>query len=379
MVTDSLRYWATETHVDGFRFDLGTILAREMSGFDHQSGFLKACCQDPVLATVKLIAEPWDCGPGGYQVGGFPPGWAEWNDKYRDAARCFWKAEASAAETATRLAASGDIFNHHGRKPWASVNFITAHDGFTLNDLVTYNDKHNDANGEDNRDGSSDNRSWNCGVEGPSDDPKIEALRTRQLRNFLAMLLLSQGTPMMVAGDEFARTQKGNNNAYCQDNDISWVDWNISDRGKSLIAFVQKLTKLRHEYPILRRSRFLTGENNETLGVKDVTWINASGTEMTAEEWTDTNMHCFGMLMDGRAQETGIKQRGQDKTLLLILNAHYDVVNFTLPSAPDGECWSLLIDTNLADDKTSGSFKFGEAYEMTARSLLLLSLERNPS
>src|SRR3954470_17858009 len=270
MVTDSLRYWAEETHVDGFRFDLGTILAREPNGFDNQSGFLKAAGQDPTLQTVKLIAEPWDCGPGGYQVGGFPPGWAEWNDKYRDTVRDFWRGEAAAAALAPRLCASGDLFNHQGRRPWASVNIITAHDGFTLNDLVTYNDKHNEANGEDNKDGHADNRSWNSGVEGPTDDAGINALRERQKRNMLTTLLLSQGTPFVLAGDERGRTQRGNNNAYAQDNEISWVDWSSNERGEALIAFVQKLTSLRRQYPILHRSRFLTGEYNAELDVKDV-------------------------------------------------------------------------------------------------------------
>src|SRR5581483_9301889 len=236
MVADSLRYWVQEMHVDGFRFDLGTILAREPNGFDDRSGFLRACSQDPVLRTVKLIAEPWDCGPGGYQVGGFPPGWAEWNDQFRDTVRDFWRGEAPASALAPRLAASGDLSNHQGRRPWASANFITAHDGFTLNDLVSYNDKHNEANGEDNRDGSSNNRSWNCGAEGPTDDAGINALRQRQRRNFLATLLLSQGTPMMLAGDEFGNTQSGNNNAYCQDNEISWLDWSHPEDAKAMIA-----------------------------------------------------------------------------------------------------------------------------------------------
>src|SRR5690348_1601995 len=295
MVADLLRYWAQEMHVDGFRFDLGTILAREPSGFDTHNGFMKAVMQDPVLAKVKLIAEPWDCGPGGYQVGAFPPGWAEWNDKFRDLTRDFWRGAAPASAIAPRLSASGDIFNHRGRKPWACINFITAHDGFTLNDLVSYNDRHNEANGEDNKDGHADNRSWNCGVEGPTDDEDVNALRDRQRRNFFATLLLSQGTPMLLAGDEFARTQQGNNNAYCQDNEISWVDWEIGEEGEALIRFVQQLTALRHKYPILRRSRFLTGVYNEELGVKDVTWINASGAEMKPEEWGDMSMECFGM------------------------------------------------------------------------------------
>lgn len=374
MVTDSLRYWVEEMHVDGFRFDLGTILAREPHGFDQQSGFLRACGQDPVLGGVKLIAEPWDCGPGGYQVGGFPPGWAEWNDKFRDTVRDFWKGEAPAADISTRLCASGDKFDHRGRRPWASVNFITAHDGFTLNDLVSFNEKHNDANGEDNRDGSSDNRSWNSGAEGPTDDAEVNAIRERQMRNLLGTLLLAQGTPMLLAGDEFGRTQQGNNNAYCQDTEISWIDWDIKEKGQGLIRFVQRLTALRAKYPILRRSRFLTGTYNEELGVKDVTWINASGEEMSAEAWADESMRCFGMLMDGRAQATGIRQRGQDETLLLVMNAHHDLVGFTLPAVAEGAGWERLIDTNLPDESEGASLAFGDRYDVTGRSLLLFRL-----
>jgi glycogen operon protein len=375
MVMDSLRYWVEQTHVDGFRFDLGTILAREPNGFDNKSGFLKACSQDPVLSAVKLIAEPWDCGPGGYQVGGFSPGWCEWNDKFRDTVRDYWRGEVPAAALAPRLCASGDLFNYEGRRPWASVNFITAHDGFTLNDLVTYNDKHNEANGENNQDGSSDNRSWNCGVEGPTDDPEINALRMRQMRNLLGTLLLSQGMPMLLAGDEFGRTQQGNNNTYCQDNEINWLNWNIENKGKSLTRFVQLLTQLRHRYPILRRNRFLTGEYNEELGIKDVTWINAGGGEMQPEHWNDAHAKCFGMLMDGRAQATGIRQRGQDATLLLILNAHHDVVNFQFPEVAGGEAWYCLIDTNQPEsEQTRQACKFGGQYEVTGRSLLLFEL-----
>ena len=374
MVTDSLRYWVTETHVDGFRFDLGTILAREPNGFDNQSGFLKACCQDPILNTVKLIAEPWDCGPGGYQVGGFPPGWAEWNDKFRDTVRDFWCGQVSASALAPRLSASGDCFNHRGRKAWACINFVAAHDGFTLNDLVTYNEKHNEANGEDNNDGSSNNRSWNCGVEGPTEDEAIQALRERQIKNVLATLLLSQGTPMLLAGDELGRTQRGNNNAYCLDSEISWLDWNIEKRGRSLIQFVQQLIRLRHNYPILRRSRFLTGDYNEELGVKDLTWINASGAEMRVEEWNDSNMHCFSMLMDGRAQPTGISRRGEDATLLMVLNAYNDLVKFTLPETVGGREWSLLVDTNLAEISETSNFVSGDSYSATGRSVLLFAL-----
>jgi glycogen operon protein len=377
---DSLRYWVEQTNVDGFRFDLATILAREPEGFDNQSGFLKACLQDPVLSSVKMIAEPWDCGPGGYQVGGFPPGWAEWNGKFRDTARRFWKGDVPVSELAPRLCASGDIFNHDGRRPFASVNFVTAHDGFTLNDLVTYNDKHNEANGEDNHDGSDDNASWNCGVEGPTDDPEVNRLRERMIRNMLATLLLSQGTPMVLGGDEFGRTQKGNNNAYCQDDDISWFDWNLGDKGKSLIRFVQKLTWLRHRYPILRRSRFLTGEEIEEVGSKDLTWINPSGSEMTEEHWADANAHCFGMLIDGRAQPTGIRQRGHEATMLIVFNGHYDVVNFTLPHVQNGDCWYRLIDTNLPEEGIGAAMNPGHVYAVTGRSLLLFTLQNpNPS
>ena len=269
------------------------------------------------------------------------------------------------------------MFNHQGRRPWACVNFVTAHDGFTLNDVVTYNEKHNDANGEDNKDGSSDNRSWNCGAEGPTDDAAINALRSRQIRNMLATLLLSQGTPMMLAGDEFGRTQQGNNNAYCQDSEISWLDWSIEDeRPRSLIRFVQKLTKLRHQYPILRRNRFLTGEYNEELGVKDVTWINANGARNAGQRiGARPNMQCFGMLIDGRSQPTGIRQRGQDATMLLVINGYHDAVSFTLPESPEGKGWTLLIDTNIPDSEETPEFDFGDSYQVTGRSLLLLLLQ----
>jgi isoamylase len=375
MVTDSLRYWTNEMHVDGFRFDLATILGREAGGFDQGGGFLDSCRQDPVLSQVKLIAEPWDCGPGGYQVGSFPPGWAEWNDRFRDTVRSFWKGDdGKAAELASRLAGSADLFSKRGRKPWASVNFITAHDGFTLNDLVSYNEKHNEANGENNQDGTSNNLSWNCGAEGPTDDPEINKLRERQKRNMLATLLFSQGTPMLLSGDEFGRTQKGNNNAYCQDNEISWVDWdNITERSRALIAFTRKLIRLRQSLPILRRGRFLTAEYNRELEVKDVTWVNASGTEMRQSDWTDGNMRCLGMLVDGRAQTSGIKRRASDVTLLIVVNAYHDVVKFTLPEFVDGEQWLTLIDTNDPERGETSALKTGDAYEVTGRSLLLFA------
>src|SRR5215212_7880776 len=302
MVLDSLRYWVLDMHVDGFRFDLASTLARDFNGVNRLHPFLEAIHQDPVLSRVKLIAEPWDVGEGGYQVGGFPTGWSEWNGKYRDATRSYWKGdEGKIGEIAYRLTGSPDLYQHDGRRPYASVNFITSHDGFTLNDLVSYNDKHNDANGENNQDGDNNNHSWNCGAEGPSDDEKIAALRRRQRRNLLATLLLSQGTPMLLAGDERGRTQNGNNNAYCQDNEISWVDWHHDERAERLINFVRKLTGLRHRFPILRRARFLTGQFDEELAVKDVSWINATGDEMREEHWKDANVRCFGMLLDGRA------------------------------------------------------------------------------
>ena len=373
MVTDSLRYWVQQTRVDGFRFDLGTILAREQNGFDNQSGFLKACIQDPLLGTVKLIAEPWDCGPGGYQVGAFPPGWAEWNDKFRDDVRDFWRSQLSARRLADRLCASEEFFNRQGRKPWACINFVTAHDGFTLNDLVSYNEKHNEANGEDNRDGTSDNRSWNCGVEGPTDDPEINAFRERQMRNFFATLLLSQGTPMIVAGDEFARTQQGNNNAYCQDNEVSWVDWSLREKHRSLVEFVSKLTALRHKYPILRRKLFLNGEYLEDLGVRDVTWVNQGGVQMSEDDWHNADLRCFGMLLDGRAQVSGIRQRGKNATILLVFNDIAEAVEFRMPECVGGCEWRLLLDTN-APGEEGVRFPVGSPYLVTGRSVIALAL-----
>jgi isoamylase len=377
MVTDSLRYWVTEMHVDGFRFDLATILAREIHGFDQGGGFLDSCRQDPILSKVKLIAEPWDIGPGGYQVGQFPPGWAEWNDKYRDSVRAYWKGdEGKVPELATRLTASGDLFNHRGRKPWASVNFLTAHDGFTLHDLVSYNDKHNEANGEGNRDGHSNNHSWNCGAEGDTDDPQIIALRERQKRNLLATLFFSQGTPMLLSGDEFGHTQQGNNNVYCQDNELTWLDWiGQRDEDRDLTRFVRRLITLRHQYPILRRSRFFVGMHNPELDVKDVTWVDPRGQEKTQESWNDPRERCFGMVLDGRAQPTGIVRPGSDATLLLIVNAYHDVVAFTLPEVTGGNKWKCLVDTNIPERLDEPLFAHADPYEVTARSLLLFVLE----
>jgi glycogen operon protein len=376
LVTDSLRYWAQDMRVDGFRFDLATILAREPHGFDEDGRFLDACRQDPVLSRVKLIAEPWDCGPGGYQVGRFSPGWAEWNDRYRDTVRAFWRGdEGQLPALAARLTASADLFDRRGRKPWASVNFITAHDGFTLNDLVSYNDKHNEANGEDNRDGHAHNLSSNHGAEGPTEDAAISDVRLRQMRNMLATLLLSRGTPMLLAGDEFARTQGGNNNAYCQDNETSWVDWAaIAPPAAALMQFTRRVIALRHALPMLRRGRFLTGRTDDELGVKDVTWLSPAGAEMGAENWADGAARCMGVLLDGRAQETGIRRLGTDATLLLVVNAHHDVVEFTLPSAAGGQEWVRLIDTNVPEESGLPRFRFAAVYKVTGRSLLLFML-----
>ena len=377
LVADSLRYWAQEMHVDGFRFDLATILAREPTGFDEGGGFLDACRQDPVLSQVKLIAEPWDCGPGGYQVGHFSPGWAEWNDRFRDTVRAFWKGdEGKLADLATRLSASPDLFNKRGRKPWSSVNFITAHDGFTLNDLVSYNEKHNEANGEYNRDGHSNNLSWNHGVEGPTDDQAVKALRLQQTRNLLATLLLSRGTPMILAGDEVARTQGGNNNAYAQDNEISWLDWEgIDADGWDLFGFTKQLIEIRQRQPLFRRGRFLTGAFNEDLGVKDVAWLDPTASEMTTEQWTDPNARAFGMLLDGRAQPTGIRRKGLDRTLLLMINAHHETVPFSLPAVPGAKRWRLLNSTDEPFRTKLQASYAGARINLSGRSMMLWELQ----
>jgi len=381
LVTDSLRYWATEMRVDGFRFDLATILGREPYGFDEGGGFLDTCRQDPVLNSVKLIAEPWDCGPGGYQVGGFPPGWAEWNDRFRDDVRGYWKGDGGLLPSlASRITGSADKFNKRGRRPWASVNFISAHDGFTLNDTVSYNEKHNEANGEGNRDGHGHNLSYNFGVEGPTDDPAIRSVRLRQMRNMLATLFLSKGTPMLLAGDEFARTQKGNNNAYCQDNEVSWMDWAaIGSEERDLAEFTQRLILLRTALPMLSRGRFVTGAWDEELGIKDVTWLTPSGTEMTPDSWNDGGSRSLAVLLDGRAQVSGVHRRGGDATLLLYFNAYHDMVEFTFPETPGGLAWTRLLDTNLPDSQEIASFRFGESYAVTGRSMLMFVLKPEES
>jgi len=377
LVMDSLRYWARDMQVDGFRFDLATVLGRETDGFNSAGLFMDAVGQDPTLSKVKLIAEPWDCGPGGYQVGGFPPGWAEWNDRFRDTVREYWKGdEGTLPKFASRLAGSSDLFNHRGRRPWASINFVTAHDGFTLNDVVSYNDKHNEANGEGNQDGNSNNQSWNCGVEGPTDDKNILDLRERQKRNLLATLLLSQGSPMILAGDEFGRSQNGNNNAYCQDNEISWLNWEkIDEAGKSLIDFTKRVIDLRDASHLLHNARFYTGEFDEETGTKDVTWLTPDATEMSEEQWDDPLALCMGILFDSRSAKHLTHLKGEPDVLLLITNSYNDVVMFTLPEVPGGKDWTLELDTNQNPTK-SRTFKAGEQYEVTGRSLLLFSLLR---
>ena len=376
MVTDSLRYWVTEMKVDGFRFDLATILGREPHGFDEGGGFLDACRQDPILSSVKLIAEPWDCGPGGYQVGGFPPGWSEWNDRFRDTVRSFWRGEPVVPDLATRLAGSADKFDHRGRRPWASVNFVTAHDGFTLHDLVSYDEKHNEANGEDNKDGTTDNRSSNHGVEGPTDDAAIAALRERQKRNILATVLFAQGTPMILAGDEFGRTQQGNNNAYCQDNEISWVDWNArTEADLALTEFTARLIALRRSLPVLRRQRWLDGQWIDALKVQDVAWIAPSGEPMSPDAWNDPATRCFGMLVDGRAQVSGIRKLASDATILIVVNAHDGGIDFKLPDIEGSDCWTCLIDTNVPVRDELGELAANDVYLVTGRSVLLFALQ----
>jgi isoamylase len=378
MVTDSLRYWVEEMRVDGFRFDLATTLARVEGPFDEHASFLDTVAQDPVLASVKLIAEPWDTGLGGYQVGHFPPGWAEWNDQYRDTLRKFWKGdEGQLPALASRISGSADIYNYRGRRPWASINFVTAHDGFTLRDLVSYNEKHNEANKEDNRDGSDNNNSWNCGAEGPTDDPEILALRRRQMRNFLTTLLLSQSVPMLVAGDEFGRTQGGNNNAYCQDSAISWIDWDLSHESEDLLAFTRRLIRLRLDHMVFRRGRFFQGAAIPGTDVKDVTWLRADGEEMRVQDWADAHAKMLCLLLSGEAGLMHLTARGEketDDTFLLVVNASHLDVTQELPAGREtGEHWETLIDTGRDEPDEDGErCAPGEEIGLVARSAKLL-------
>ena len=346
LIMDSLRYWVTECHVDGFRFDLASALARELYDVDRLSAFFDVIHQDPVLSQVKLIAEPWDVGPGGYQVGNFPVLWSEWNGIYRDVMRDFWRGQASVGEFASRLTGSSDLYEDDGRHPFASINFITAHDGFTLRDLVSYNDKHNEANLEGNRDGTDDNRSWNCGVEGETDDPEINELRARQQRNFLATLILSQGTPMLLGGDEFSRTQHGSNNAWCQDNEISWFDWGLLEENDDLHEFVQKLIVLRRAHPVFRRRQYLQGTDEDGSGLPDVWWFRTDGHRMTKSDW-ESGERTVGMFLNGE-EVAAPDEKGErilDESFLLLFNAHHEDVTFTLPNRRFGERWAVVLST----------------------------------
>ena len=379
LIMDSLRYWVLEMHVDGFRFDLASTLARELHDVDRLSAFFDIIHQDPVLSQVKLIAEPWDLGEGGYQVGNFPAGWAEWNARYRDTIRRYWKGDGGqAAELGFRLSGSSDLYEGGGRRPHASINFVTAHDGFTLHDLVSYNDKHNEANGEDNRDGTDDNQSWNCGVEGPTTKPSIVALRERQKRNMLATLLLSQGVPMLCSGDEMGRTQRGNNNAYCQDNEISWVDWSLSKSQQALLSFTRALIALRQKHPVFRRRRFFQGRRIRGAEVKDLYWLRPDGKEMTDEDWAQGYVRCLGVRLAGDAMdEKDSKGRPLlDETFLLLLNAHHEPRPFTLPAHKRGVRWQPVFDTAQYDrnGKPVTLLRGGDQYDLEARSLALLRL-----
>lgn len=380
LIMDSLRYWVLEMHVDGFRFDLAAALARELHAVDRLGAFFDIIHQDPVLSQVKLIAEPWDLGEGGYQVGNFPVLWAEWNAEYRDTVRRFWKGDGGLmGSLAYRLTGSSDLYEWGGRRPHASINFITAHDGFTLSDLVSYNEKHNEANGEDNRDGHNHNLSWNCGVEGSSHDPGVLGLRARQQRNFLATLLLSQGVPMLQAGDEIGHTQHGNNNAYCQDNAISWLDWSLDQRQQELLEFTRLLIRLFHQHPVLRRRKFFQGRQIRGSEAKDLAWFRPDGKEMTDEDWNNWHARCLGLRLAGDGIEE-VDARGNrvvDDTLLILLNAHYEPLSFALPAHRADVQWEVLVDTREATGRQRYRLvRGGEPYVLEARSLVLLRLRR---
>ncbi|MGH9451123.1 MAG: glycogen debranching protein GlgX [Terriglobia bacterium] len=380
LIMDSLRYWVLDMHVDGFRFDLASTLARTLQGVDRLGAFFDIIHQDPVISQVKLIAEPWDLGEGGYQVGNFPILWAEWNGRYRDTVRRYWRGDSGQiGELAFRLTGSSDLYEYGGRRPHASINFVTAHDGFTLHDLVAYNEKHNEANGEENRDGTNDNISWNCGAEGPTSDPVILALRGRQQRNFLATLLLSQGVPMLLAGDEIGRTKTGNNNTYCQDNDLSWLDWKLEAPRQELLNFTRYVIKLFHEHPALRRRRFFHGRKIRGSDVKDLTWFRPDGGEMSDEDWEQPETRSLALRMAGDAMDE-VDERGNrivDDVLLVLLNAHHEPVNFVLPPKHAGQEWELLLDTK---DSTGHwpSAQRNEAYRVEGRAVVMLRIKSPP-
>jgi isoamylase len=378
LVMDSLRYWVLEMHVDGFRFDLASTLARDDEGVNKLHAFFEIIHQDPVLSQVKLIAEPWDVGEGGYQVGNFPVLWAEWNGKYRDTIRSFWKGdEARIGEMAYRLTGSPDLYQHSGRRPYASINFVTAHDGFTLKDLVSYNKKRNELNGDNNTDGENNNQSWNCGVEGPTDDPEINELRERQCRNFLTTLFLSQGVPMLPGGDERGRTQNGNNNAYCQDNEISWLNWECDEKQNQLLEFTRKLIRLRRDHPVFRRPKFFQGRRIRGSEIRDVMWFNPGGSEMSEEEWASPFVRCLGMLLSGDTMDV-LNFEGEpirDDTFLLLINAHYEPIPFVLPGQEHIE-WQLILDTMEADGflREPRKFASGDDIDLGGRAACLLQL-----
>jgi glycogen operon protein len=379
LIMDSLRYWVLEMHVDGFRFDLASALARELHEVDRLGAFFDIIHQDPVLSRVKLIAEPWDLGEGGYQVGNFPPGWTEWNGRYRDTVRDYWRGEGGViGELATRLTGSSDLYESGGRRPVASINFVTAHDGFTLRDLVSYAHKHNEANGEDNRDGEDHNRSFNCGVEGATDDTEVNMLRIRQQRNFLATLLLSQGVPMLLAGDEIGRTQQGNNNAYCQDNEISWVDWELGSEQLGLLAFVRRLIRLRKAHPLLHRRRFFEGQSARG-GAQDIFWVAADGGEMSEEAWHEWHARVLGVVLVGEGLEE-TDRHGMpllDDNFLLMLNAHDAEVPFTLPTLPTAGRWEAVFDTARHGGlRPDGRFAPADRYPLRGNSLAVLRQRR---
>ena len=371
LIMDSLRYWVIECHVDGFRFDLASALARELYEVDRLSAFFDVIHQDPVLSQVKLIAEPWDVGPGGYQVGNFPVLWSEWNGIYRDTMRDFWRGEAGPDAYAARFTGSADLYEHDGRDPFASINFITAHDGFPLRDLVSYNSKHNEANLEDNRDGTDDNRSWNCGVEGPTDDPEIVSLRLRQIRNFLTTLMLSQGTPMLLGGDELGRTQGGNNNAWCQDSEISWYDWDLAGEQRELLDFTRELIRLRREHPVFTRATFLAGEELEGSGLPDAWWFRPDGNKMTSGDWRSGHP-VFGLFLNGEE----IPYRGErgerilDDSFLILVNGHHEDAAFTLPVRRFGVRWEVAVDTS--DPQSKPAYTALDEVAVVARSMVVL-------
>ena len=383
LITDSLRYWVTEMHVDGFRFDLAATLARQFQEVDKLSAFFDIVEQDPVISRVKLIAEPWDLGSGGYQVGGFPSSWSEWNGRYRDCVRDFWRSQPSTLpEFASRLMGSSDLYQMNGRRPVASVNFITAHDGFTMNDLVSYNEKHNDANGEGNRDGESNNRSWNCGVEGPTTIKDVNDLRQQQMRNMFATLLCSQGIPMICGGDEVARTQQGTNNAYCQDNAISWTNWDLDDSQKDLLEFVSKLIHLRLEHPVLHRRRFFTGREpgDPDDKIPQVEWMDHTGSIMDMEDWSNTHAFSVMIYLNGSdiPEADWYGNQMVDNNFILIFNAHYEPIMFTLPDERYGKKWRLVVDTHNPKGPEL-NYEAGFAITAQSRSFLLLMSDRKPT